>query len=130
MSDFYETLRSGVLLCSRIVLIPQRPYLSLVALNASFSIIFRRACRIISSLRLCNTFWRSSFVAVAVLFTVCASASSFPFPLSELAILDCRLYLVMRSGSAGFGFEKRPVDRVPDDGEVIWGNTGWKDGGA
>jgi hypothetical protein len=99
------------------------PFCQLGALCvASFSCIFLRAAKIISSRRRCSIFWRS---ALSVCHPGDGAGSSFSLPLS--LILLCRLYRVMRSTSGFLGVELVLVVVADVVVNVI---GGWKLGGA
>ena len=76
--------------------------------SVSFSCIFLLAARIISSLRRFSIFCLSSLLLAQ---PVAGASSSFSFPF-EL-IRDCRLYLVIKSGSILTGCA--PEDDVVDE---------------
>ena len=84
------------------------------AVSASFSCIFLRAANIISSLRRCNSFCLSSLL-LDHRGLVGSSSFSLPFEV----IFDCRLYLVIKSGSIFTGC-CAPVE-VEDAVNVIGG---------
>jgi hypothetical protein len=92
------------------------------AFSASFSCIFRRAASIISSLRRCSIFCLSSLLPAQ---PPLGGSSSFSLPF-EL-IRDCRLYLVIKSGSTLTGCCGLADDA---DDAVVKEIGGWNDGGA
>lgn len=90
--------------------------------NSSFSCIFRRAARIISSLRRCSVFCLSS-----LLIDQPGGVGSCSFSLPFVLTRDWRLYLVIRSGSVTLGCAA-DVSGADDVAAKVIG--GWKDGGA
>lgn len=92
------------------------------AASSSFSCILRLAASIISSLLLCSICCRKSLLG-AQPDGGDSPAFSLPFEL----ILEWRLYLVIRSGSAGLRSAKVGVEVEDKMGN---GTSGWNDGGA